>query len=201
MWKTSVAAAILAACASTAGAGAAAAATGAVAVSNVNLRAGPSTAYPAVTVVPAAAPIVTYGCVAGYSWCDISYGPYRGWVAAAYIQVVYQGAPVVLSAPVAPRVGVVVVGFDRTYWDRYYTAYPWYGRWGAYPPYGAPRATAHGAAVSCGGGTCTGVRATTGYYGGSTAQVRQCGGGECSSTRTTVGPNGGVATRTRSFER
>ncbi|WP_341990588.1 SH3 domain-containing protein [Azorhizobium sp. AG788] len=197
MRKTCVVAAVILA----ASAGMASAATGAVAVSNVNLRAGPSTAYPAVTVVPAATPIVTYGCLPGYTWCDVGYGPYRGWVAAPYIQVVYQGAPVVLTAPVAPRVGVVVVGFDRTYWDTYYRAYPWYGRWGSYPPYGAPRVTSHGAAVNCGGGSCTSVRGSTGYYGGATVQTRTCGGGECSSTRTTVGPNGGVATRTRSFER
>lgn len=51
------------------------AATVAVATGNVNLRAGPSTAYPVVTVVPAGSRIVTHGCVAGYSWCDIAYAP------------------------------------------------------------------------------------------------------------------------------
>lgn len=75
-----------------AGASAAAAATTAVATANVNLRAGPSTAYPAVTVVPAGTAITTFGCVSGYSWCDIGFGTYRGWVAASYIQVIYRGA-------------------------------------------------------------------------------------------------------------
>lgn len=177
---------------------AAGAATVSVATTNVNLRAGPSTAYPAVTVVPAGVQVVTHGCLSGYTWCDISLGNYRGWVAASYIQVVYQGAPVVLSPVVAPAVGVAVVSFNRAYWDTYYRAYPWYGRWAAYGPYPAGRVTAHGAAVTCKGGTCTGVRGTTGIYGGATAQTRTCSGGACTSTRNTVGPHGGNASRTRS---
>lgn len=175
----------------------ASAATPAIAVTNVNLRAGPSTVYPAVTVVPAGAPITTFGCVAGYSWCDIGFGAYRGWVAAPYIQVRYGGAPVALSAPLAPAVGITVVTFSRAYWDRYYVAYPWYGRWAAYPPYGAPRVTSAHRSVECAGGTCVGVRGATGAYGGSTAQTRVCTTGSCTSTRVTNGPDGGDAARTR----
>jgi uncharacterized protein YraI len=179
-------------------ASAASAATTSVAVTNVNLRAGPSTVYPAVTVVPAGAAITTFGCVAGYSWCDIGFGPYRGWVAANYIQVVYRGAPVVLTAPVAPTIGITVVSFNRAYWDRYYVAYPWYRRWAAYPPFVAPRVTSASRSVTCAGGTCVGVRSATSVYGGSTAQTRVCTGGSCTSTRTSEGRNGGTATRTRS---
>lgn len=177
---------------------AAGAATVSVATTNVKLRAGPATAYPAVTVVPAGVQVVTHGCLSGYTWCDISLGNYRGWVAAGYIQVVYRGAPVVLSPVVAPAVGVAVVSFNRAYWDTYYRAYPWYGRWAAYGPYPAGSVTAHGAAVTCKGGACTGVRGTTGIYGGATAQTRTCSGGACTSTRNTVGPHGGNASRTRS---
>lgn len=177
-----------------AGTTAGAAATSAVAVSNVNLRAGPSTAYPVVTVVPAGITITTFGCISGYSWCDIGFGPYRGWVAANYIQVLYRGAPVVLTAPIAPTVGITVVTFNRVYWDRYYTAYPWYGRWAAYPP---PRVTSHSQAVNCAGGTCTGARSTTGIRGGSTAQVRSCSDGSCTATRVSEGPYGGTSARTR----
>lgn len=176
----------------------AAAATASFAYTNVNLRAGPSTGYPAITVVPAGAPIVTHGCLPGYSWCDISLGVYRGWVAARYIQVVYRGAPVVLTAPLAPSVGIVVVNFNRAYWDAHYVSYPWYGRWAAYPPYAAPRVTSHTHSVACADGSCTGTRSTTGIYGGSTTQTRQCGNGECTATRETVGPYGGTASRTRS---
>ncbi|GLK74594.1 SH3 domain-containing protein [Ancylobacter dichloromethanicus] len=173
------------------------AATTGIATANVNLRAGPSTGYPAITVVPAGTAILTHGCVAGYGWCDIAFGPYRGWVAASYIQVVYRGAPVVLSAPLAPAVGITVVTFNRVYWDTYYRAYPWYGRWAAYPPYVPPRITSANRSVTCAGGACVGTSGASGRYGGSTAQTRTCTGGACTSTRVTEGPNGGTAARTR----
>ncbi|MCS0494056.1 SH3 domain-containing protein [Ancylobacter sp. MQZ15Z-1] len=201
--KLFVAAALIAG-ATLAGTASGNAATAAVSTANVNLRAGPSTAYPAVTVVPAGTPITTFGCVSGYSWCDIAFAGYRGWVAASYIQLVYGGAPVVLTAPVAAAVGIGVVAFNRAYWDQYYTAYPWYGRWAAYPPpraygpYPAPRVTSHSRDVTCANGSCTGTSGTTGRYGGSTSQTRTCADGSCSSTRNTEGPYGGSATRTRS---
>ncbi|SON57481.1 hypothetical protein HDIA_3940 [Hartmannibacter diazotrophicus] len=184
----------------------ASAATPAVATANVNLRAGPSTAYPVVTVVPARAHVVTYGCLANYSWCDISLGTARGWVAAKYVQVVYQGAPVVVTAPVARSVGLAVVAFNKAYWDTYYPAYPWYPRWAAYPPYAvpppyAPRVQSHSRSVQCVNGTCTGTRSTTGIYGGSANQTRQCANGNCTATRNVVGPYGGTASRTRNCSR
>ncbi|QFR32674.1 SH3 domain-containing protein [Ancylobacter sp. TS-1] len=195
---------ILAAVLVVAGTSAGAAATTAVATANVNLRAGPSTAYPAVTVVPAGATFTTHGCVSGYSWCDIGFGPYRGWVAASYIQVIYRGAPVVLTAPVAPVIGITVVSFNRTYWDSYYRAYPWYGRWAAYPPpvyrpYAPPLpvVTSRSGQVNCANGACTATRSATGYYGGATTQTRSCADGSCTATRYTAGPRGGTATRTR----
>lgn len=180
---------------------AASAATVAVATSNVNLRAGPSTAYPALTVVPAGASIVTHGCIRGYTWCDIAFGSFRGWVSAGYIQVVYRGAPVVLTPAVAPVVGVVVVPFGRAYWDTWYAAYPWYGHWAAYyrpvPVAPAPRVTDVNRSVTCTGAGCTASRSATGYYGGSASQSRSCAGGECTATRSATGPYGASASRTR----
>lgn len=176
----------------------AAAATVAVATGNVNLRAGPSTAYPVVTVVPVGARIATYGCLTGYSWCDITFGSYRGWVAANYIQIVYQGAPVVLTPAVAPAAGVTVVAYNRAYWDRYYAAYPWYRNWAHYGPYPAGRVTSSDRSVDCADGRCTATRSTTGFYGGSANQTRSCSGGECTATRSVVGPYGSNASRVRS---
>lgn len=177
------------------------AATVAVATGNVNLRAGPSTAYPVVTVVPAGARILTHGCLAGYSWCDIAFGNARGWVAASYIQVVYKGGPVVLTPAIAPAVGVAVAAYNRAYWDAYYPAYPWYGAWARYyRPYAVappPRITSHERSVTCADGSCTGTRSTTGFYGGSTSQTRSCADGTCSATRQTVGPYGNAASRVR----
>lgn len=175
----------------------AAAATVAVATGNVNLRAGPSTAYPVVIVVPVGARIVTHGCVAGYSWCDIAYGSYRGWVAASYVQVVYQGAPVVLTPAVAPVVGVTVVTYNRVYWDTYYATYPWYRNWSVYARYPAGRVNAYDRSVDCADGSCTANRSATGVYGGTADHTRTCSGGECTATRNVVGPSGNSASRVR----
>lgn len=196
-WRMALATlAILATCASTASA-----ATVAIATGNVNLRAGPSTAYPVVTVVPAGARIATHGCLTGYSWCDIAFGTYRGWVSASYIQVVYKGGPVVLTPAIAPAVGVTVVAYNRAYWDTYYPTYPWYGAWTHYyRPYAvAPsqRVTSHDRSVTCVDASCTGTRSTTGIYGGSTSQTRTCADGQCSATRQTVGPYGNSTSRVR----
>ncbi|WP_176083336.1 SH3 domain-containing protein [Martelella sp. HB161492] len=175
----------------------------AVATSHVNLRAGPATSYPAITVVPAGAGLVSHGCLADYSWCDISYASYRGWVSARYIRIIYQGQSVVLTPAIAVASGVAVITFSRAYWDRYYVAYPWYGRWAAYPPPRAyapppPRVTSHSASGNCTDSGCSVTRQTTGVYGGSTSQTRNCADGSCSATRSTTGAYGGTATRTRS---
>lgn len=180
-----------------AGITAASAASVAVSTANVNLRAGPATSYPVVTVVPQGARIVTHGCVADYAWCDVAFGNHRGWVSANYIQVIYNGGPVVLSAAVAPAVGVTVVSYDRVYWDTYYAAQPWYRSWTTYyRPY-APRVTSQTRSATCVDGNCTGTRAATGIYGGATSQTRNCANGECTATRNTIGPNGNSASRVR----
>lgn len=182
----------------TVGLPAASASTAAVSTANVNLRAGPSTSYPVVTVVPAGSRVVTHGCVSSYAWCDIAYGNARGWVSARYIQVVYNGAPVVLTPAVAPAVGLAVVTYNRAYWDTYYVSYPWYRSWSTYyRPHAAPRVNAHDRSVTCVNGNCTGSSTTTGIHGGSTSQTRNCTGGECTATRNTVGRHGNSASRTR----
>lgn len=111
-------------------------------VANVNLRAGPGTQYPPVVVVPAGSPVVMYGCTAGYAWCDVSWGPSRGWMAQRYLRLAYQNA----QAPVpafAVAVGLPIVTFDiGPYWNAYYARQPWYGnlwRYGGGPgPGGGP---------------------------------------------------------------
>lgn len=181
--------------------------TVAVATANVNLRAGPSTSYPVVTVVPAGSRIVTFGCVSGYSWCDVAYGSSRGWISANYVQVVYNGSTVILTPAVAPAVGVTVVTYNRAYWDTYYTAYPWYRSWASYPAY---RAGVAGTTTVVGpsGGTasrttgCVGVRCgttgtATGAYGGTATGARGCGPNGCGAAGTVTGPGGNTATGVR----
>lgn len=185
----------------TAGGSAASAATVSIATAKVNLRAGPSTTYPVVTVVPQGARILMQGCAADYAWCDVAFGNTRGWVSATYLQVIFQGRPVALTPALAPIVGLTVVVFNRVYWDTYYPAQPWYGSWSAfYRPYplGAPRLNSRSLDAACLDGVCTGTRSATGIYGGSTFQTRHCAGGECTATRETTGRYGYTASRVRS---
>ncbi|MAM11678.1 MAG: hypothetical protein CML23_14700 [Rhizobiaceae bacterium] len=111
----------------------------AYATTSVNLRAGPSTSYPVVTVVPAGAAIANNGCLADYSWCDVSYANYRGWLAARYMKVPYQGQRQVLTPGIAFATGIAVTAFSQSYWNNYYRGYPWYGAWNRYPPPPPPR--------------------------------------------------------------
>ncbi|WP_159347544.1 SH3 domain-containing protein [Roseomonas harenae] len=112
------------------------------ATGNVNLRAGPGTNYPQVTVVPAGAPVEIIGCLGGYSWCDVGFGQVRGWVSANYLQYLYENRRVPLPE-YAPRVGLPVVTFSfGDYWGSHYRGRSWYAdrdRWGGPPPRAAFR--------------------------------------------------------------
>jgi len=157
--------------------GTASAAAAAVTVSNLNMRAGPGTGYPVVRVLPANAAVTIYGCNAGTSWCDVGFGPDRGWVSANYLQVTYQNRPVVVTPAIAPAVGLTVVTFNQAYWNRYYVGRPWYGQWNTYY---------RGAAAGCNGNGCAGVAVRPGR-----AAVGHCADGTCSGTvvrRTPRGP-------------
>jgi uncharacterized protein YraI len=101
----------------------------------VYMRSGPSTEYPAVTAVPGGATVLVYGCVAGWTWCDVSYGPSRGWVAGAYLQAMYQQRYVPYGY-YGPRIGVPIVPFlFGRYWDRHYRGRSWYQNRGRYRNY------------------------------------------------------------------
>src|SRR3990170_33610 len=102
-------------------------------VTNVNLRAGPGTYYPAILVVPARAPISILGCLGDYAWCDVFFQGNRGWMRSIYLQGWYRGYYYSLR-DYAPRLGYRVVSFDiGPYWDSNYRERPFYGerrRWG-----------------------------------------------------------------------
>jgi len=102
-------------------------------VTNVNLRAGPGTYYPAILVVPARAPISILGCLGDYTWCDVFFQGNRGWMRSIYLQGWYRGYYYSLR-DYAPRLGYRVVSFDiGPYWDSNYRERPFYGerrRWG-----------------------------------------------------------------------
>ena len=108
-------------------------------VTNVNLRAGPGTYYPAILVVPARAPISILGCLGDYTWCDVIFQGNRGWMRSIYLQGWYRGYYYSLR-DYAPRLGYRVVSFDiGRYWDSNYRERPFYGdrgKWGGGSPYG-----------------------------------------------------------------
>lgn len=157
------------------GASAVSAAAPAVATTNVNLRAGPSTHFPVVTVVPAGAALVTLGCLPGYTWCDVKFAGNRGWLAAQYVRLA--GPGVVITPAVAVPLGIAVVSFNQAYWRTHYAARPWVGRWPVY----AARWRAPGVAPYR-GPVRLGVRAG-------------CVGAGCSGSRTITGPGGRSVTR------
>jgi uncharacterized protein YraI len=105
---------------------------------DVNLRAGPGTDYPAVTVIPRWTGLQVQGCVDGYSWCDVVVGSERGWIYAQYLQFVRDNNEPVYLNDNGPQLGIPVVTFTvGTYWDSYYRTRPWYrqrGYWVGRPP-------------------------------------------------------------------
>jgi uncharacterized protein YraI len=78
----------------------------ALTVEQVNMRAGPDPSYPMVAVVPPGVYVTVQGCLSDYRWCDVSFGPDRGWVFAANLQYAYENRVVPL-----PSIGAV--GGDR----------------------------------------------------------------------------------------
>ena len=173
------------------------AATSGISVTSVNLRAGPSTRYPVVTVLPRNASLAVYGCSADRSWCDIDWGGSRGWVAASYIQVFYRGQPTVLTASVAPAVGIATVAFSVAYWDAHYHAQPWHGHWNRYYVGGGSRS----AVAGCNDNGCGAAAVTRGPHGGKRAVAGGCNDERCAAASVTRGPRGNVKIRHGSINR
>ena len=60
------------------------------------LMSGPSPDYPAVADLYAGEPVTVFGCLDGYSWCDVGAEDYRGWFDAGLLSYSYEGRPVPL---------------------------------------------------------------------------------------------------------
>jgi uncharacterized protein YraI len=87
---------------------------------DVNLRTGPDTAYPAIDLIPAGDPLIIYGCLSDWSWCDVEWYGIRGWIAADYVETDYESRRVYLPA-YATLIALPVITFEfNTYWDTYY---------------------------------------------------------------------------------
>lgn len=99
---------------------AALAATIGVATTNVNLRAGPSTSYPAVDVVPSGDEVRVFGCLADRAWCDVRYDGLRGWMSSNYLAFFESGRRYVGGDAVYRlRAPVTTFSFGN-YWDDHY---------------------------------------------------------------------------------
>jgi uncharacterized protein YraI len=91
------------------------------ATANVNMRSGPSTSYPAVTVIPVGAPVTIYGCMSSVNWCDVTFVGGRGWVSGSYVQTSYRSNRVAVAPDYYQGLGIPSVTFEvDNYWDRYY---------------------------------------------------------------------------------
>jgi uncharacterized protein YraI len=105
-----------------------AAAANAEVTTDLNMRAGPSTSFPVVEVIPDDANVTVHGCVSGYGWCDVTWRSARGWVHGDYLRYFYSNRYIPLTE-YATIVDVPIVTFSvDTYWDSYYRNRPWYGR-------------------------------------------------------------------------
>lgn len=94
---------------------------------NVNLRAGPDPGYPSVAMLSVGTPVAIEGCVDGWSWCDVTAGTNRGWMAGNFLQEDYQGRRVLVPA-YGVVIGIPIVSFVfATYWDDHYRSRSWYG--------------------------------------------------------------------------
>ncbi len=66
-----------------------------VATGNVNLRNIPSTQYGSrvLTTLYAGTQLNVYGCLSSWSWCEVQWNNWRGWVSSRYLQLYWQGTP------------------------------------------------------------------------------------------------------------
>jgi uncharacterized protein YraI len=92
----------------------------------VNLRAGPGYGYPIIVAVPPGAPLQSFGCLSDWSWCDVAWNGWRGWMSGEYIAYAYDNRWVALY-DYGPRFGLPIIVFDfGLYWDTHYRSRPWY---------------------------------------------------------------------------
>jgi uncharacterized protein YraI len=102
---------------------------------NLNIRSGPSTRFPLVGVLGAGSELRIHGCLARYTWCDVSASGTRGGVSGAHIQLVDEARRVYVPA-YAAHSGISIVTFDlTTYWNDYYRDRDFYAQYDTWRNY------------------------------------------------------------------
>jgi uncharacterized protein YraI len=105
----------------------AAAAEEAFTARDTDVFAGPSSEYPPIGELPVNAGVEVFGCLSDWTWCDVGFGPNRGWIYAGDIVVPYDNQRVAIIE-YGPRIHLTVVTFSlMAYWDEHYRSRPWYG--------------------------------------------------------------------------
>lgn len=90
---------------------------------------GPLREYPGLRTVRRGAMIDVHGCLRDWSWCDVTSGSDRGWIAGNALRVVHKGRRRAIGAGMG--VGVTTFSFG-SYWDNHYMGRRFYGerqRW------------------------------------------------------------------------
>ncbi len=93
----------------------------------VNLRAGPNSAFPLVSWLPARTELSIVGCTEDRQWCDVAVGRRRGFVYARY-----------LSQRFALRNAPVITFNVKDYWDAHYTRQSWFPTYVNWVDFGKP---------------------------------------------------------------
>lgn len=102
-----------------------------------NMRAGPDREFPLVAWIAPNTPVQVFGCVDGWRWCDVQWGPNRGWIYAGFLAYTWNSQPTIILQG-GPVLGLPLVTWSiGPYWDSYYRNRPWWGNrtyWYNRPP-------------------------------------------------------------------
>lgn len=81
--------------------------------SDISVRSGPGEDYPELGLATRGSSAVLDGCMDGSSWCRIDVNGLRGWAHADYLNVMYEGSPVILEER-RTELSIPVVTYEKT---------------------------------------------------------------------------------------
>ena len=81
---------------------------------DVNMRSGPAGSYRKIAKVAGNQIVTVHGCARGYSWCDVDWAGYRGWVSAKFLRLPGMSGGL---AGLAPDLGIPAVEYDAAEYE------------------------------------------------------------------------------------